>query len=275
MGQGIETVWRRLVASVMAVDVEQVTFLAGDTAAVTSGVGSFGSRSAQVGASAVSRSAVAVRNRARQLAAEAIEASPADLILSAGKFGVAGSPGSEIGWAELAAIARDRGEDLAYEEMFVPNAQTFPYGVYGAIVEVEIDTGVIHLLKLVAVDDCGTVLDPMIVGGQLHGSLMQGLGQALLEEIRYDEDGQALTSTLIDYLIPSATMRLPLTSGRLFSPAPSNPLGAKGTGEAGCIGAPAAVLNAVYDALTPWNPINLNLPLTPCKVWSAIHRTEE
>jgi carbon-monoxide dehydrogenase large subunit len=275
MGQGIETVWRRLVASVMAVDVEKVTFLAGDTATVSSGVGSFGSRSAQVGASAASRSAVAVREQARQLAAEAMEAAPTDLILTNGKFGVAGSPGSEIGWAELAALARQRGEQLAHEEMFIPNAQTFPYGVHAAVVEVEVATGVVHLQRLVAVDDCGVVLDPMIVEGQLHGSLMQGLGQALLEEIRYDDAGQPLTSTLIDYLIPSASMRFPLIAGRLFSPAPSNPLGVKGTGEAGCIGAPAAVLNAVYDALAPWNPVNLNLPLTPCKVWTAIHGTRE
>lgn len=275
MGQGIETVWRRLVASVMAVDVEQVTFLAGDTATVARGVGSFGSRSAQVGASAASRSAVAVREQARQLAAEAMEAAPADLILTNGKFGVAGSPGSEIGWAELAALARQRGEQLAHEEMFIPNAQTFPYGVHAAVVEVEVATGVVHLQRLVAVDDCGIVLDPMIVEGQLHGSLMQGLGQALLEEIRYDDSAQPLTSTLIDYLIPSASMRFPLIADRLFSPAPSNPLGVKGTGEAGCIGAPAAVLNAVYDALAPWNPINLNLPLTPYKVWTVIHGTRE
>jgi carbon-monoxide dehydrogenase large subunit len=140
---------------------------------------------------------------------------------------------------------------------------------------VEVATGVVHLQRLVAVDDCGIVLDPMIVEGQLHGSLMQGLGQALLEEIRYDDSAQPLTSTLIDYLIPSASMRFPLIADRLFSPAPSNPLGVKGTGEAGCIGAPAAVLNAVYDALAPWNPINLNLPLTPYKVWTVIHGTRE
>jgi carbon-monoxide dehydrogenase large subunit len=275
MGQGIETVWRRLVASVLAVEVEQVTFVAGDTAVVDSGGGSFGSRSAQLGASAASRSAVAVRERARHLAAEALEAAPVDLILLEGKFVVAGSPGSGIAWAELAALARQKGEALVHEEMFVPNAQTFPYGVHAALVEVEIATGVIHLQRLVAVDDCGVVLDPMIVAGQLHGSLMQGLGQALLEEIRYDDTGQPLTSTLMDYLIPSASMSFPLIAGRLFSPAPSNPLGVKGAGEAGCIGAPAAVLNAVHDALAPWNPVNLSLPLTPCKVWTAIQGKRE
>jgi carbon-monoxide dehydrogenase large subunit len=273
MGQGIETVWRRLVASVMAVEVERVKFVAGDTAAVADGVGSFGSRSAQLGAAAAYRCAVEVREQARRLAAEAMEAAAPDLTLADGKFVVAGSPGSEIGWAELAALAQRRGAELAHEEMFTPNAQTFPYGVHVAVVEVEIETGVVHLRKLAAVDDCGAVLEPMIVDGQLHGSLMQGLGQALLEEIRYDDAAQPLTSTLMDYLIPSSSMNFPLVAERLVTPAPSNPLGVKGAGEAGCIGAPAAVLNAVHDALAPWKPINLNLPLTPFKVWTAIQGT--
>jgi carbon-monoxide dehydrogenase large subunit len=273
-GQGHETIWRRLVASTLAVGVEQVRFVAGDTGQVASGTGTFGSRSAQVGASAVWRTAVEVRERARKIAAEMLEAADADLVLVDGKFQVVGAPGSEVSWADVAAIAQDQGIELAAEEMFTPHAQTFPYGVHLAVVEVEVETGVVHLRRLVAVDDCGKVLDPMIVEGQLHGSLMQGLGQALLEEVRYDDDAQPLTSTLIDYLVPSSAMAFPLTTGRLYSAAPSNPLGVKGTGEAGCIGAPAAVLNAVYDALAPWGVIDLNLPLTPNRVWAALQQAQ-
>ncbi|HSL26364.1 MAG TPA: molybdopterin cofactor-binding domain-containing protein, partial [Acidimicrobiia bacterium] len=271
-GQGHETVWRRLVASTLAVPVDQVRFVAGDTGEVAEGVGTFASRSAQVGASAAWRAAVAVRERARAIASELLEAAAADLVLAEGKFGVAGAPGSEVSWAEVAAAAQEQGVELVTEEMYIPHAQTFPYGVHIAVVEVELATGAVHLRNLVAVDDCGEVLDPMIVEGQLHGSLMQGLGQALLEEIRYDDDAQPLTSTLMDYLVPSAAMPFPLTTGRLYSAAPSNPLGVKGTGEAGCIGGPAAVLNAVHDALSPWGVAKLNLPLTPNKVWSAIRK---
>jgi carbon-monoxide dehydrogenase large subunit len=154
--------------------------------------------------------------------------------------------------------------------MFDPHAQTFPYGAYVAVVTVEIETGEVHLLRLVAVDDCGTVINPMIVEGQLHGSVMQGLGEALLESIVYDDEAQPLTTSLMSYLIPSSTQPMPLVSRRLAHPAPSNPLGAKGAGEAGCIGVPPAILNAVHDALRDHGVTSLSFPLTPHRVWEAI-----
>jgi carbon-monoxide dehydrogenase large subunit len=135
------------------------------------------------------------------------------------------------------------------------------------------ETGEVRLLQLVAVDDCGSVLNPMIVEGQLHGSVMQGIGSALLESIVYDEDGQPLTTNLVTYLIPTATQPMPLISRRLAHPAPSNPLGAKGSGEAGCIGVPPAILNAVRDALRPDGVTRLDLPLTQSRVWQAIHES--
>jgi carbon-monoxide dehydrogenase large subunit len=158
--------------------------------------------------------------------------------------------------------------------MFDPGAQAFPYGAYVAVVEVELETGQVNLLSLVAVDDCGNVLNPMVVEGQLHGSVMQGIGQAFLEQVVYDDDGQPLTSSLMSYLIPNSTQPMPLQSRRLVHPAPSNPLGAKGSGEAGCIGAPPAILNAVHDALRDHGVDSLNFPLTPARVWQAMRDSE-
>jgi carbon-monoxide dehydrogenase large subunit len=187
-----------------------------------------------------------------------------------GHFRVVGSPGSEVSLAKVAANAAEMGIELAAEEMFNPDAQTFPYGAYVAVVEVELETGEVKLLSLAAVDDCGNVLNPMVVEGQLHGSIMQGIGSALLEAIVYDEDGQPLTTNLVTYLIPTSTQPMPLQSRRLFHPAPSNPLGVKGAGEAGCIGVPPAILNAVHDALRDEGVTSISFPLTPARVWEAI-----
>ncbi len=269
-GQGHRTVWSRLAADLFTVPVERVVFHAGDTGEVAGGVGSFGSRSAQTGASAIHRTAGEVVRKAREVAAEMMEASEADIELEAGSFRVVGSPGSEIPLAAVAARAAERGIELAAEEHYDPGAMTFPYGSYVAVVEVAIETGEVTLLHLTAVDDCGVVLDPMVVEGQLHGSVMQGIGSSFLEEVIYDSDGQPLTTNLVTYLIPSATQPMPLESRRLVHPAPSNPLGAKGTGEAGCIGVPPAVLNAVHDALAPLGVTRVDFPLTPQRVWTAI-----
>ena len=269
-GQGHRTVWSQLAAGVFSVPVDQVRFYAGDTHEVAESVGSFGSRSAQLGGSAVFRTANQVRDQARRIAAGMIEASEADLELVDGHFRVVGSPGSEVSLAKVAANAAEMGIELAAEEMFNPEAQTFPYGAYIAVVEVELETGEVKLLSLIAVDDCGNVLNPMVVEGQLHGSIMQGIGSALLEAIVYDEDGQPLTTNLVNYLIPTSTQPMPLQSRRLFHPAPSNPLGVKGAGEAGCIGVPPAILNAVHDALRDEGVTSISFPLTPARVWEAI-----
>jgi carbon-monoxide dehydrogenase large subunit len=272
-GQGHRTVWSQIAAEIFAVPPERVVFYAGDTHEIAESVGSYASRSAQLGGSAVFRMATAVRDQARKVASEMLEAAEADLELVEGAFRVVGSPGSEITLAEVATRAAELGIELAADEMFNPNAQTFPYGTHIAVVEVLRDTGEVDLLQLVTVDDCGEVLNPMIVEGQLHGSVMQGIGSALLESFVYDEDGQPLTTNLVTYLIPTATQPMPLVSRRLTHPAPSNPLGAKGAGEAGCIGVPPAILNAVRDALRPDGVTRLDLPLTQHRVWEAIHAT--
>ncbi len=263
-GQGHATVWRQLICELFG--VEGVEVISGDTSEVAAGVGSFASRSAQVGASAAVRVGRAVLAEARQRAAEKLEASPDDLVYEAGVFRVVGSPGPETSLWELAFE-----EDLREEEMYSPGAQTFPYGVHAAVVEVSTETGKVDVLQIVAVDDCGKVLNPMIVAGQMQGSLAQGLGQALFEEVRYDESGQLLTSTLVDYLLPTASEVPPIIADRLEHPAPSNPLGVKGAGEAGCIGLPPAILNAVIDALAPLGVTDLQFPLRPSRVWEALN----
>jgi carbon-monoxide dehydrogenase large subunit len=272
-GQGHRTVWSEIAANVFSVPVESITFIAGDTHEVADSVGSFGSRSAQLGGSAVLRMATQVREQARKIASEMLEAAEADLELVDGAFRVVGSPGSEILLADVASRAATLGIELEAEEMFNPDAQTFPYGTHIAVVEVMRETGEVRVLQLVAVDDCGNVLNPMIVEGQVHGSVMQGLGSALLESIVYDEDGQPLTTNLVTYLIPTARQPMPLISKRLTHPAPSNPLGAKGAGEGGCIGMPPAILNAVRDALRPYGVTRLDLPLSQHRVWQAIHES--
>jgi len=262
MGQGHETVWAQVTRSVFG-DLP-VKVISKDTAEVTDGVGSFGSRSAQVGASAVLRMSTSVLDEARRRASDRLEAAAEDLRYEDGSFTVAGVPDVEVSLFDLV------GDGLTDEEMFFPGAQTFPYGAHAAVVEVSLETGEVRILKLIAVDDCGIVLNPMIVEGQIDGSLTQGLGQALLEEVRYDTGGQPLTASLMDYLVPRAGDFPAAITDRLQTPAPSNPLGAKGTGEAGCIGAPVAVLNAALDALAPYGVDELQMPLRPEQVWGRI-----
>ncbi len=273
-GQAHRTVWSQIAASFFGVPVDQVVFHAGDTKEVPESVGSFASRSLQLGGSAVFKSAEVVRGQVLELAAEMLEAAIEDLELVDGKVKVVGSPGSELGLPDLAQEAASQGRELAAEEMFNPQAQTFPYGAYVAVVEVDLDTGLVGLQRLVAVDDCGKVVNPMVVEGQVHGSVLQGVGQSLLEHFVYDADGQPLTTSFMDYLIPSAAQPMPLVTSRTTHPAPSNPLGAKGAGEAGCIGAPPAILNATLDALRPLGVHSLSFPLTPARVWAAIQSAD-
>jgi carbon-monoxide dehydrogenase large subunit len=269
-GQGHETAWAQLAADALGVSPEAVRYVAGDTDEVAQGTGTFASRSAQIGGAAIWRSAHVVREKAIDLVADLLESASTDVLISNGIFSIAGVPGTEMNWSQVAEAADERGVDLTAEEWFVPGAQTFPYGVHVAVVEVDLETGEVDLLRMVAIDDCGNVLNPMIVEGQLHGSLMQGIGQALYEGVQYSEHGQLLTSTLVDYAIPRAGDAPPITSQRLVHPAPSNPLGVKGTGEAGCIGAPPAIVNAVLDALASYGVSDIEMPLRPATVWTAL-----
>ncbi len=271
-GQGHETVWAQIAADVFDVPLENIEVVGGDTVRVARGWGSTASRSAQIGASGVLRTAQRVLDRARELASELLEVAAEDLVVADGGLAVVGSPGSVITFAELAARAAEAGAPLADDEFYSPGAQTFPYGVHAAVAEVAIETGDVRILRLLAVDDCGNVLNPMIVDGQVHGSLAQGIGQAMMEQVIYDAEGQLLTSTLMDYSIPHAPDMPELILDRTVSPAPSNPLGVKGTGESGCIGAPPAIVNAVLDALAPYGVEHLDMPLNPMNVWTALRQ---
>jgi len=274
-GQGHETVWSQLLAEVFDSDPDLVTVIAGDTDEVAEGTGTFASRSAQIAGSAVRRVGTVVRDRARDLVAEMLEADPGDIRVAGGAFGVAGEPDHAVPLEDVAAFAAERGQALEAQETWSPHAQTFPYGVHVAVVEVDLDTGEVCLRTMVAVDDCGNVINPQIVEGQVHGSLLQGIGQALYEAVEYDDAGQPLTTSLAEYLAPTAPDAPDFVTGRLVSPAPSNPLGAKGTGEAGCIGAPPAIVNAVLDALAPYGVTTLDMPLSPQRVWRALQAAAE
>ncbi len=262
-GQGHETSFPRVVAAVLGIGADRVRLVEADTAVVPRGTGSFASRSLQTGGAALHRAAGELVDRARRRAAQAWGLPVADVRYGAGRL-TAGS--RETTLAELAAAG-----PLRAEETYAPPA-AFPFGAYAAVVEVDPDLGDVSVLRLVAVDDHGVVVHPAIVGGQRHGSTVQGLGQALYEELRYSPHGRPENGNLLDYLLPTMSEVPPLTLEETRTPNPNTPLGAKGAGESGCIGAPPAVVNAVADALELSEPDRLQMPLDPRTVWSAARR---
>jgi len=267
-GQGLATVLAQIVSAELHVPAERVQVVHSDTAAVPSGVGTFGSRSGQLAGNAASAAARAVVDQAREVAAGLLEAATADLVVVDGGIAVAGVPTSVVGWAELAAAAPGARLSAAHE--FTQEEGSYPFGAHLAVVEVDTETGKVSLRRLVAVDDCGTVLNPLIVEGQVHGGLAQGIAQALFEEVRYDESGNPLTANLADYGIPSAAELPSFELGSTVTPSPRNPLGVKGVGESGTVGATAAVQNAVVDALRPFGVRHVDMPLSAERVWRAI-----
>jgi len=243
-----------------------------DTGRVDHGTGTFGSRSLQLGGSAVQQAAEVVLEQARTLAADVLEAATDDVVVfDDGRLGVSGVPARALTWSELATTAQERGQRLAHENDFTQDG-TFPFGCHVAVVEIDRETGAVTLRDLVAVDDCGTVINPMLATGQVHGGLAQGVAQMLFEEVRYDDDGNPLTSTLIDYLVPSAADLPSFRTAHTVTPTPRNPLGAKGIGESGTTGSVGAVWNAVVDALAPFGVRHLDPPFSPMRVWEAMQR---
>jgi carbon-monoxide dehydrogenase large subunit len=275
-GQGHATAFSTLVADRLRVPLEAVRFVQSDTALVPTGGGTGGSRSLQVGGSAVAEAAEAVITAARALAAQLLEASEGDIVLSEdGRLGVAGVPARALSWAELALAGEKEGTPLVAEQDFRQEGATFPFGVHVAVVEVDSETGLVRPVRHVAVDDCGRVLNPVLVAGQQHGGIAQGLAQALWEAVAYDEDGNPLTATLADYGMPSAAELPWFEASSTETPTPFNPLGAKGIGEAGTTGSMPAVQNAVIDALSHFGVRHLDTPLTPERVWRAIRAASD
>lgn len=268
-GQGHETTLSQVAATVFGVEMTRIRVVHSDTAVVPRGIGTFGSRSGQLGGNAVELSARAVLELAREAAAELLEASAADVVVVDGGLAVAGVPAKAVSWGEIAASAPEG--RLWAEDDFAQEDGTYPFGAHIAVVEVDTETGRVELQRLVAVDDCGTVINPTIVEGQVHGGLAQGAAQALFEEVRYDEWGNPSTANLADYGMPSAAELPSFELGETVTPSPRNPLGMKGIGESGAVGATAAIQNAVVDALAPFGVRHLDMPLTAERVWRAVH----
>ncbi len=271
-GQGLVTALTQIAGSVLGVRQDRIRVVHSDTAVVPTGIGTFGSRSGQLAGSAAWNAARAVVDQAREIASGLLEVAPADVVVAEGGVAVAGVPASTLTWAQVAAGAPER--RLYAEGQFAQEEGTYPFGAHLAVVEVDTETGRVVLRRLIAVDDCGEVVNPAIVEGQVHGGVAQGIAQALFEEVRFDDSGNPLTATLADYGIPSAAELPSFELGGTETPSPRNPLGMKGIGESGTVGATVAVQNAVIDALSPFGVRHVDMPLTAGRVWQALRDAE-
>jgi aerobic carbon-monoxide dehydrogenase large subunit len=278
-GQGHETAWSQLVADRLGVPFEDIEVLHGDTSISPRGMDTYGSRSLTVGGSAVVKAADKVVDKARRIAAHLLEANEDDLEFTAGKFAVRGTPGSEVSIQEIALAtfaAHNYPEGIEpsidAEMTFDPENFSFPHGTHLCAAEVDTDTGRVTIRKYACVDDVGTIVNPLIVEGQVHGGLAQGIAQALYEEAVYDADGNLTTGTFVDYLVPSAADLPHFDTGNTVHTAPGNPIGAKGVGEAGTIASTPAVVNSVLDAVRHLGVSDIRMPMTPERVWRAVHQ---
>jgi carbon-monoxide dehydrogenase large subunit len=276
-GQGHETTWAQIVGDGLGMPVENIRVLHGDTREHPMGIGTFGSRSLAVDGAATYQATLKVKEKAAKIAAHLLEASAEDMVFEDGGAHVAGSPDQKIDWAAIAQSAYqahtspdDVDGGLEAHTSFSPGNATWPFGTHLAVVEVDADTGNVEILKYAGVDDCGNVVSPMIVNGQLHGGIAQGIGQALFEEAVYDESGNLLTGSLLDYPLPTAADLPAFELDRTVTPTDVNPMGVKGVGEAGTIGSSHTIVNAVVDALSPLGVKHIDMPLRPKRVWAAI-----
>jgi aerobic carbon-monoxide dehydrogenase large subunit len=279
-GQGHATSWAQIAADQLGVDHSDVVVTEGDTAMIQTGVGTFASRSVSVDGTGVHIAAQRIRDKILQIAAHQLEAAAEDLESANGQISVKGVPGRSVSFKDIAYsanVAHDlpEGMEPGLEEtaFFDPANFTYPFGVHIATVDVDTETGETRLTRYIAVDDCGNVINPMIVDGQVHGGVAQGVAQALWEEVVYDENGQLITGTLMDYAVPFATDLPMIETGMTVTPSPVNPLGVKGVGEAGTIAATPVVVNAVVDALSGLGVRHIDMPLRPEKVWRAARGT--
>jgi carbon-monoxide dehydrogenase large subunit len=277
-GQGHHTAFAMVASEVLGIPMDKIRLVNGDTAAVPHGQGTMGSRSLQTAGNAVMAASKAVLVRAQQIAAHELEASPDDVVAGDGGLHVAGVPGRTVSWEELAVASRDASRlpsdlepgPLRHEGDFDGSNSTFPFGAHISVVEVDTETGKVTMRRHIAVDDCGRILNPLLVRGQQHGGIAQGVAQALFEWVQYDDDGNPLTASLIDYTVPAASEFPSFEASNTETDSPLNPLGAKGIGESGTIGSTPAVQNAVVDALSHLGVRHIDMPCTPERVWRAI-----
>ncbi|GAA5155423.1 MULTISPECIES: xanthine dehydrogenase family protein molybdopterin-binding subunit [Amycolatopsis] len=270
-GQGHPTAFSMIVADALGLPLERVRFVQSDTATVPRGGGTGGSRSLQLGGSAVRQASDLVLRRAKELAATQLEAAVEDIELTDdGALGVRGVPTATMTWAEVATAAQNEGRPLAEETDFKPDGATFPFGAHVSVVEVDTETGYVKPLRHIAVDDCGRVLNPLLVRGQQHGGAVQGISQALWEQVSFDEDGNPVTASFAEYLVPSAADVPDLEAANTETLTPRNLMGAKGIGESATVGSTPAVQNAVIDAVRHLGVRHIDIPATPQRVWRAI-----
>ena len=278
-GQGHETTYAQVASDVLGIPVEDIDVVHGDTAIGPMGMDTYGSRSTALDGNAVHISAMKVQEKAKKIAAHLLEAAEGDIVYENGKAFVKGTPSKAVTIQEIAVatfqtnrLPKGMEGGLEATTFFDPTNFVWPFGAHIAVVEVDGETGATRLLRYVAVDDCGTRINPMVVDGQLHGGIAQGIGQALFEEAVYDEAGQLRSGSLVDYLVPTAADLPSFELEATVTPSPVNPLGTKGIGEAGTIASGAAAINAVVDALAPFGVKDVSMPATPEKVWQLMHR---
>jgi carbon-monoxide dehydrogenase large subunit len=280
-GQGQETSFAQIAADRLGIPIEDIVVLRGDTATAHFGRDTYGSRATALGGTAIVMSIDKIVDKAKTLAAALLNSTPKEIDFKDGKFIVAGNAKNALGWGQLASeayVAKNLPPGfepgLEASSFFEPPNCTYPFGTHIVAVEVDRDTGQVNILKYIAVDDCGRQVNPLLVEGQVQGGIAQSIGAALMEKTVYDENGQLLTGEFMDYAIPRAADIPDFVLGSTETPSPSNPLGVKGVGEAGTIGATPAVANAVVDALSPLGIRHLDIPFTPERVWRAIREKE-
>jgi carbon-monoxide dehydrogenase large subunit len=280
-GQGHETGFAQIVADRLGIDPQQVDVIHGDTQTGPFGLDTYGSRSLAVGGEAAALAAKKVADKAKAIVAHQLEADPADIELHDGKFIVRGSPEKGMALADVAGAAyvpenlpEGMEPGLDEQSFYDPENFVFPFGAHACVVDVDGETGKVDVVRYVAVDDCGPAINPLLIDGQVHGGITHGLGQALFEQIHYDESGQLVTGSFVDYALPTAAELPSYETDRTVTPSPVNTLGVKGVGEAGTIAGSATVTNAVIDALRPLGVKFIDMPLTPMRVWQAINEAK-
>jgi aerobic carbon-monoxide dehydrogenase large subunit len=279
-GQGHETSFAQIVADRLGVDPAVVEISHGDTGTGPEGRNTYGSRSLAVGGEALAKCAVKIADKAKAIVAHQLEAAPEDIEVSGEKFSVRGSPDKGMTLAEVAGAAYlnmvpDGMEPgLEATTFWEPENFVFPFGAHACVVDVDAETGKVKVVRYVAVDDCGNAINPLLIDGQVHGGIVHAIGQALYERVHYDEEGQLVTGTFVDYALPTAAELPSFETDRTVTPSPVNSMGVKGVGEAGTIAASPAVTNAVIDALRPLGVTYINMPLSPMRVWEAISEAQ-
>ena len=281
-GQGHHTAFAMVASDVLGIPMERIRLVNSDTASVPRGAGTLGSRSLQTAGNAVLAASQEVLVRVQQIAGHLMEASPEDIVTGAAGAYVTGVPGRTVSWQELSVASRDPNQlpeglepgPLRHAGDFDGSASTFPFGAHVSVVEVDTETGAVRMRRHIAVDDCGRILNPLLVRGQQHGGIAQGAAQALYEWVQYDEDGNPLTTNLTDYAIPAASELSSFEASNTETDSPRNPLGAKGIGESGTIGSTPAVQNAVVDAVSHLGITHIDMPCTPERVWRAIQAAQ-